>query len=223
MIIILITRNYRDCTFTGGKLNCNNIKFIKQGIDVCWRDSSMYIFVIPKESFRLIKDHMYKVPELQRYAKILRDNENALINRCTPGGGDEQAFMTAMIKTMGLTYTKDINTISNNSPDYVFNIKEIGNDNVIPQVPNVIKNHKLVGMMFYVNFKQRPHLGHVACAVLCDGMYWRFYNNEGKKVINYDKNLNHTQVAKKISILLQKIMGYGSRVAEINFVYCKID
>ena len=164
---------------------------------------------------------MYKVPELQRYAKILRDNENALINRCTPGGGDEQAFMTAMIKTMGLTYTKDINTISNNSPDYVFNIKEIGNDNVIPQVPNVIKNHKLVGMMFYVNFKQRPHLGHVACAVLCDGMYWRFYNNEGKKVINYDKNLDHTQVAKKISILLQKIMGYGSRVAEINFVYCR--
>ena len=52
------------------KMDCHDMKFIKQGEDTCWRDSSMYIFLIPKESFKLVEDKMYKVPEVQKYAKI---------------------------------------------------------------------------------------------------------------------------------------------------------
>lgn len=227
LILAVIFCNYAESsTFYGGgkkynKMDCHNMRFIKQGTDSCWRDSSMYIFVIPKESFALVKDRMYKVPEIQKYATILRRDEHAAINQCTPGGGDEQAFMEALLKTMGLTYTTNPARAKEDSPDFIFDAQKISKKTgIIPKVPNTIKGHKLIGMMFHVEYESQPWMGHVASTVLCRGEYWRFYNNCGRKVFNFHKDYDHMKAANESRKILHGCMGKGSRVDEVNFVYC---
>jgi hypothetical protein len=212
------------------KMKCDKLHFVKEGEDTCWIDTSMYIMIVPKESFKIIKPVMYEVPELFSYVKILRRNQKAFINRCSPGGGNEVVLMKKMIKTMGLSYLqidnwdKNHKKITDISPDYIFYSNEIPKNGKIPDVPDTIHKHKLIGMIFHVEYKNRPSLGHVACAVLCDSKNWRYYNNCSHKIHNL-KEKNHNDVAERVSYMITMCKasgGPGSRVDEIMCIYCKV-
>lgn len=213
----------------GGKINCDKLRFVKEGDDTCWIDTSMYVMIIPKESFRLIKPVMYEVPELFAYVKILRRNQRAFINRCTPGGGNEVILMRKMIKTMGLSFIeindwkKNYKKIADTIPDYIFYSNKIPKNDKIPEVPDIIHKHKLVGMIFHIEYKNRPKLGHVACVVLCDSKYWRYYNNCSNKVRNL-KEKDRNTVAGNVRDILRMCPssgGVNSRVDDIICIYCR--
>ena len=225
-IVLLISPKNMCTPFQGGKIKCNKLKFIKEGEDTCWIDTSMYVMIIPEESYTLIKNKMYDIPELYSYVKILRRNKNSIINRCTPGGGNELTFIEKMIKTMGMSY-KHINNIDripvsiiNDYPDYLFYINKINKK--IPKIPNLIINHCLIGMIFHIEYKNRPEMGHVACVVKCGKNEWRYYNNCSHKVYNL-KEKDHNEVAERVHHMLQVCKysgGSNSRVDEILCIYC---
>ena len=156
----------------------------------------------------------------------MRRNKDAIINRCTPGGGNELTFMEKMIKTMGMSYKHIENpkripiSITDDKPEYIFYVNEV--DRKVPEIPDIIRNHHLIGMIFHVEYKNRPEMGHVACVVKCGKDEWRYYNNCAHKVYNL-KEKNHNKVAERVSYMLKMCRnsgGPGSRVDEILCVYC---
>ena len=221
IIILLICNAPRNmCTplLQGGKINCKKLKFVEEGEDTCWIDTSMYALIIPEPSYKLIKSDMYKIPELYSYVKILRRNKEAIINRCTPGGGNELIFIEKMIKTLGMSYKyiKNMNRIPPELPEYLFYVNEVSR-NKVPAIPEHITDHQLIALIFHVEYKNRPSMGHVACVVRCGKNDWRYYNNALHKVINFNDK-NHNDVATKVSNMLRT---NSERVDEILCIYCR--
>ena len=208
-------------------VDCDELKFIREGEDTCWIDTSMYIMIVPNESYKILKPVMHEIPELLNYVKRLRRDQKAFINRCTPGGGNEMILMEKMIKTMGLNYMyltkRNEHKVTKKYPDYLFKIVTIPRNNVIPKLIDKIKGHKLIGMLYHVEYKDRPEIGHVACAVLCECNYWRYYNNCNRQVVNLPI-MSNNKVANTVRDKIQNCKasgGPGSRIDTILLVYCR--
>lgn len=217
------------CTMRGGnkRLDCDSLKFIRQGIDTCWVDTSMYILIIPQESFKLIAPRLYRTPVLANYTKILRDKKWAPINRCTPGGGNEIILLEKTIKTLGLSIlctcppcsTRNIRKITKDYPHYILRpIVTSRKMGIRAKMENITsyfgKYHKLIALLFHIEYVHTK-VGHVACAVLCESRFWRYYNNCNHSVLD----IHERKIEKVAKIIINKIEhcptygggGYGSR------------
>lgn len=217
LVVVLLIVFKIQTKMYGGRISCNNLHFIKQGNDTCWIDAGMYALIVPDESYKLMKDTLHLNPEMWAYAKRIRKNKFAHLNRCTPGGGYPDVFLTDMIKSLNLNYKEITNFnrigthIDNHYPDYLLYVT----DKIKTIAPNQVRGHKLVAMLFNVH-QRRANIGHVTTAVLCGSDHWKYYDNNKNKVL--DIGNNHISAVKRIESMLK-----GKVVIDyILYMYCRV-
>ena len=181
LVIILLCQNGQTMLIHGGAVNKLNYKKIpylpntgSSDNGACNRDITAYTLLVPKESYKLIKSRLYKLPILQKYDNVIRKNKTNMKFPIISNTDCLSYKLTEKwLNIMDLTYIR----LKNISLYHKHIRKKKCPDYMIIDAPlePKIDHYKLIAIVCSCPIPNEKY-NHAICLLLCESKYWVLYD-----------------------------------------------